>query len=711
MKIGVLGDSSSMRFGMALQHASFMSLMGRRIVVVNGTQEFFPVSGKPPLFLAPYLSQNTPVDVVAEWYASFPDFELAVSSFAKTVLSTEGMGINRNSNDAYWTENLRMGLETFFRVAGFFAKKEKCSRSMGAIISDCMQTLGPSALKKGSSQEPDWLGELPKEIRDQISSCYIPKPHYSTALTHYTTIQPFVQELRKVSPKKGVSPHVANPQGDPLFIPLSDWESSVLYLLLQVCMKAGAFFIFPNIERWSEADRHRIGYFLSTESSRIDALWTSNTVPKHQGFESEEMLYGHTQNRGVLDFFAKQVSAQGPPDEARLENLPYETPASLDEEHLLYYKQGTWSLQKAHYFDENLLETLDVPPREHSYQQYFENNLEESHCEEQRKKKNHGGSAGEDTKKGQKEIYLLEGCLRETHREGDLSFYLLEEDPLCLYKAPSLQEGEYLGIIEEKQHGKKNVLGLYKKIWGDRRCCFSTVFYPEVKAFLPVSSETIKKTSRSWKGKDVFQISLPLMGGDVDLVFAKAFSLPQEKYDVAYGTWLAPRRVFLVHSLLQSCYLGKEKREPLRIPGHSQKAQHFTRCQEALYDNACEILENIKKPEAWKNIEALGKTLQQTEEQWYSLGTQLAESLLSNQDMLKKLSVSDLYLWDEDVSSAAEMSRIFPLNYTDMLVESSMNEDFERVFHSLLVSSLVNVPGVFSEEEKPGETKGESHAV
>ena len=701
----VVGGSSSMRIGSALRSAELESFNGRRVVVVSGVPEAFPVGGRIPLVLAPGFEQSRDVDVVAECGDAVRGVRAAAQFFADAVLFGQGNETYRDSNDRFWSESLIRGLINFFQSSGILACEEEFSRSLGKIMNSCVVDLREQVARAAANTKPGypgWIEYLPEVLKSEIVMNYQGKAT-PMAVSHLSTLSLVVSDINRTAPQKWTEPFVSSPDGDPLLIFAPSWGNAPLYALLQVALKSGAFFLMPELHRWPEKERRRIGHFLQCESHRADAVWTSLSCPAHPGYESEWEMFGKSSGYDVLSFFRERLQMSGMEGESRLKDLAYETPASLDDGHVLVRSSSGWDVRPAPFFPMKKLVRLSVRPAENRDGGALKENMSELRAERDRVKLEKARIPGNGNGHS---VRIVEGIPELCAQEGKGSLYAMGSEKILLEDAAGLSEKAHLAVLGGYPEKPQQVFAVYEKLWEAVIPPESEPLGPRVDAFLPLSVEF---GSTLFPRNGELELSSSLLGKTVRLVVHGLESVSFEDTPVAFGTWLAPQSVFLVRSLLKTVFLPQpscdggrysESGGTMRSALRGDAARVLEDGQE-LFDRSCALLERIER-------EGVFSAVREEEEEISAISARLEEDaadmmdLLHEGDTLKgKLAKRGLLRYDlRDIREPGHPLNVFSLvdtkglppdDYRARLIDGGFDDKcvrtLDRVFALLLLNT------------------------
>jgi len=540
----ILGGSSAARLGFALRSAEIASMCGFRVVVVSGVPEVFPIGGKLPILLAPGYEGTRDVDILAECCAAQPGLDRAAKFFSDAALYAEGANINKSSNDLYWSESMRTGLESYFQAACYLAALEGRVRSLSRIVCECADDLRARLFenkKNGSQDAPSWMSELPRSVSFSLRSLYTGTDS-QTADNHHTNVAPVISAVRAPAPQEWTVPFAASSEGDHLFIHTPSWGNAPFYTLLSLCLNAGDYFLFPEAHSWTTSEQRRVAYFLHCERQRVHAVWTSASVPAQFVFGNDWEAYGRSEDSGVLRCFENRVMKDDLQSAARLKELKYETPASLDNDRLLLGSASGWSVSHCAFLDRKSVRTLKPVRREDSGADYFGRNMEEAAAfalEERRR------NLEEEIE--MYEVRIVEGVPQPAGRDGLHNAYALEGETILLsFDLPAKKN--HFALVGGETGKPREPLALYECVWKADTLAGRALRRPLLDAFLPLR---LDPGSALEPENDEIELYSPLFGQFIRLVVQGEQKISYHPSLVAFGTWITPRKRFLVRSLLK----------------------------------------------------------------------------------------------------------------------------------------------------------------
>lgn len=724
----VVGGSSSLRMEQARRSAELQAQQGRRVVVLHGMAETFSIAGKTPALLSSSLEGGRPMDIVAEYCASEPGLESAARGFSSAVHSFEGCGVANDNNQTYWLANQMTGVEHFFCAS--VALAERGERSLGMIMTNCIEDLrtrASSASNHGDCERPEWFSKLSKGLQESIESLYMNKI-CSTTMVHFSTLAPLVSALRRSSPDEWTEPFVSNRKGEHLSIYLPDFDDSVLFPLLRLCEKNGAFFVLPELHRWKEKDRRRLGYFLQSSSGSLDAIWTSVCVPSYQGYESNWEIFGKSSSSDVVFLFRGKLNQNGGEREIRLKELRYETPSSLDERSAFLRTDFGWSLIQCEEIDKK--NCIVIRSRscnlEDDYRRIFEENLGKEQVEDPKKEP-------ETTKKERLETRLEEkisvkegteviqwdgvSTVKKSARlvENNIKFLeALSGETGCICRvgneilklkgvSPSSDTVCLTLFISNPGEGERMIL-LYEQLWESLHLGSTASSIPEVQAFLPLST-----CSRILDNEGGLTVRAFMLGEEVRFIFPGCTALPEEVLDgvpVVFGTWREPRKVFEVQKLLKV-------RIPDELPSDFYEIEHTLLSTElvdvlalgrSLNPVSRGAVREMMSEDTflWRPESVLG--FENLRSEFDEAVCQAADEFLSDKDLCRRLAgikpntLVSLNLGDlagEDLLFSQRLSAVYcdtlPPDYRESLEALRLGEPFRKTFDNVFVSTLMNL--------------------
>lgn len=706
---GILGGSSSMRLGEALRCADVEGMKGRRVVVVSGGPEILPVGGQVPVILAPGCEGTRDVDIVAEFYEAERGCASAAALFANAAACGIGNEYHFDSNSAFWFESMRRGLENLFQAAGYIAMEEGRSRSLVRILCDCVKGLAGTKGKENANALY-WMNFLPEEIKGELSTNYTGAGSSNMVASHISTISATVAGLRSTAPEKWTEPFVASPGGDPLFIHGPSWGDAAFYGLLHVALQAGAFFLFPELHRWTERDRRRAGYFLKCESSRADAVWTSLTAPSSSGFESGWEIYGRSSDRTVLRFFEETLLKTGGTGEFRLKELEFETPVSLDEGHVIVRSPAGWRSQECSLFSTAGL----VPLRKEGALRPRGGALEENLAEMAARM---GKSSRLDVS-AEKENFLfriIEAVPEFCGKKGELFFYMMNSEKIMVETESRLTRREHLAVVGGLPGRPGALFALYEKLWEAVVPPECEPLRPGVDVFLPLVAGLNAPLPPE---NGYLEFYCPLLGRHVLLAVHGMESISLGENPVAYGTWLEPRRIFLVRSLLRSVvpprgdgpevmYPEKDEASSLRL---SEEAKDVMDEGRTLYGLCRGLLEEAGKRGELSAVRNRRKELEEKRECLEVMASSMMTSLLKSGPLgtmperggFRRADLRALGSLDtpSDLFSMVDAGGLPPAGYRETLMGEIGRVEFTRAFDLVCALHLLNT-GVTAVRESP----------
>jgi len=703
----VVGGLPSMRMGSALQSAELESLDGRRVVVVSGMPKTFPVVGRAPLLLAPGFEQSRDVDVVAECFEAERGVMAAARFFADAVCFGQGNETHRDSNDRFWSQSMHGGLMNFFQSSGILACEEEFGRSLGNIMNSCVVDLRGQVARAAVNSRPEypeWMEQLPEVLKSEIAMNYLGKAT-PMAVSHLSTLSIAVSEINRTAPRKWTEPFVASPDGEPIYIYAPSWGNAPLYALLQVALKSGVFFLMPELHLWPEKERLRVGHFLQYESHRTDAVWTSLSRPLHPGYESGWEMFGRSSGYDVLSFFRERLHMSGMEGESRLKDLAYETPASLDDGHVLLRSASGWEVRPASLFPMEKLGRLSVRSVAARDGGALKENMSELKRQRDRQKLEKKRLTGNSGGKGHI-VRIVEEIPELCAEEGKCSLYALGSETILLEDAAVLSEKAHLAVLGGYPGKPQQLFALYEKLWEAVIPPECEPFGPRVNAFLPLSVEC-GSTLRPRNGE--LKLFSPLLGKTVRLLTHGLESVSFRENPVAFGTWLAPQSVFLVRSLLKCVFLPEPSGDGGRysesggtmrsaLPGVSARVLEDGR---ALSERSCALLERLEREGDFSAVleeeDEIATIRSRLDNEAFNMMEELLES-----DALKGMWARRGFLRYDlgDVRAPGHPSNVFslvdikdlpPAEYTTQLQDGGFNNEcilaFSRVFAMLLLNT------------------------
>ncbi len=573
----VLGGTPSLRYGTAVKHAGLEAVRGRRIVTVSGLPEVPPVLDRFPGLLAPSFRENLPVDLAAECYAMVPGGEEAAELFADYCLSAQGASVNLTSNDRHWNDNLRMGLKSLFRFSGILSREGGIPLSR--ILLDCayeIQSLvSSSSGQRYTGKPPQWMERIPQGIRGSFEAVFL-RGSSVTVMNHFDTIIPLLTDFERCSPKTWTRPFVSDPGGEPLFIHTPDWSEATLAFLLRVCAAgAGAFFVLPELHRWSSRDTARVGYAFQSLRGTIDGVLTSALLPGHPGFFPDWELYGATSSEDILSFFTGRLAACG--GESRLKELPFETPSSLVGNSAILRRPEGWSVTVCGLFDESGLLRPERRGGKDSFRDCFKDNLEaEREMDLNRPPVQEAPRPAAAPCAGEKDGVRIDGIPK---RIGDLSIsealYTLGDRRVVLNRNCAVEKDRpHVALLVPGSPEPEHSRILCEKVWSAATLPDFMPAGPQMTTWLHFETTGGTEIDPDPSPGNIVrrvEVHAPFLDKRVTLVVPAGRSLASADGDdgneilVAVGEWLEPKEVFLVTELLEPVcfYRGPWERPPM----------------------------------------------------------------------------------------------------------------------------------------------------
>lgn len=693
---GILGGSASMRFGEAVRQAEMESCRGRQVLIVSGVPKTFPLRGSLPEILAPGYEGNRPVDVLAECYGAVRGVSGAESFFVNSVLSGEGGGVHRTSNDVYWFESMRAGLAALFRAAGILAAGEGKVRSLSRVLCGCFYDLnncvGRAAANSAPSR-PQWMDKLPEDVQRPLALNYLGKATPAT-YSHLSTLMATVEELGRAAPREWTEPFVISPGGRPLFVYAPAWESAACRVLLQVCVQRGYYLLLPELHLWPEREIHRMGYFLQSAAKKTDCLWTSSSVPLHPGFDTDWEIFGKSGALDVQGYFRARLNAIGVEGETRLKELQFETPASLDESHALLRTLSGWRADPCASFEERLFSPLERPRTALGGESLFEENLAELAGREHEYLP--GMEYGErisGTAIPPEQPAAFVRLVRGVPRVKDGACTM--DGANILLKDVSVSANGHAALLAAKTPDPQPPVALYETAWTAAIPPEKEVSRPRVDAFLPVligkSPSPVDGVMEAYSSLFRENVRLILCGWNDD--FRKGFY-------TAFGTWIEPRKTFLVRSLLKPVLP-----EDGKVPFLPRNAGVWGAVQES-----AEKLRSFLNGTLKMETEASGEAVLSPEDRKeltrlrsaYETMASLAMETLHNggtlEERLERKGFVQIGLDALDTSGkspealcAIDSSGWLPADYRERLRKNERGEDCVRAFDGVFASLLLNL--------------------
>lgn len=579
---GILGGTTAMRLGEALRHAEMESIKGQRVLVVSAVAKSFPVVGRMPEVLAPGYTGNRPVDVVAECYAAMQGVSAATKLFTDAAFSGEGGGVNRDSSDIYWFESMRSGMAALFQIAGILAVQDGHVRSLNRILCDCFDDLNDcvcNSSMNSTPSRPEWFKFLPEYVQRPLLLKYLGKTSPGT-FSHLSTLAVAVEELRRGAPERWTKPFVVNSVSAPLFLYSTAWGNVSFHALLQICLRRGFFLLLPELHLWPESDLRRIGHVLKFAGCSTNIVWTSLSVPPHPGFETAWEIYGASGSSDVQVLFQARLNASGMETETRLKDMEFETPASLDAEHALLRSQSGWrtipcaffderrmadleggctALSGETFFDENMAEIAVAMPKNAAAKIFKEDTGKRAEMGVELRRGNTDEPEGEkkigkdkpklctfSSKPGRTSVRVVEG-MPDKAVGGKFGYYSMNGEKL-LFKNVMVDKKNFVALLGGEVGEPQAPLALYEKLWTADIPPEREISYPRVDAFIPVNLNPGKELASIDGSVEMFS---PRFGSNIRLVLHGLKCMSSEASVMAFGTWLEPRKVFLVRSLLK----------------------------------------------------------------------------------------------------------------------------------------------------------------
>lgn len=693
---GILGGTTAMRMGESARIARLNSLDGKQTVVVSCAPKIYPLTGIMPKILAPGEKRNMPVDVLAECFGAANGVDETERLFVESVLSRESDGAHRSSNDIYWFENMRRNLGALFRAAGIISVKRGRQRSIISTFCQCFHELSQSvgdAELNSRPKNPEWMADLPEREQNIFKLAFL-KPASPNSTSHLTTLMPTIAELEAFSPAEWVRPQLSSPDAGPLFIYAPAWESTPYRVLLKMLAKRRAFLLLSELHQWDGERIRQTGYILKNDSRLSDWLWTSLSVPHDPYFEPEWEIYGKSGGPDIERLFRGRLNNLGMEGDTRLKNLQFETPASLDDFHALVRNSRGWSVQDVYPFNEAQYSKLEFDDCELSGVDLFEKNM--AQLEEREQIEIFGGFEDPPFEEIEDEDNLTDGARliigRPQFEEGDL--YSINGEKI-LNDAP-LKFQTHFALLKNNSTEPQTPLALYEAVWeaSEQR----EIQKPRVEGFLPVTVENVPAS-----GDTYADCYAPSFVNGVRLLLAGFKGGLKKGSYTAFGTWLEPRKTFLVRALLRQLTTPTDSvKNYALIPSYEGRWKEV--CEETAKLKAC-LKECLNKRKEAPGAEPLSPDLAERLSQLMHSSGEAARSAMDSLHyrgtLNKKLERRgfigmDLNETDKtferfnEVFPAVDSSGWFPCDYRERLKSMEKGRELvdgaDRIFASLLLN-------------------------
>lgn len=676
---GIIGESSSLRTSQWAKKTKIDSLVGRKPLVISAQPECFMPLGLKPIILAPQSSEHREIDLIAECYNAADGIEKATSFFIKSIQSCRGENRQMTANDSYWSNTFALGLENLFKVSGALASFDGEERSMSKIFCDCFDSITAAFQSCSMNKEPrkpHWMTKVPEELTRFINLTLLGAANI-TAQNHLTHLSNFVSNFRKTAPKDWTDPFLSDSNLPGISLHTSSWGDYELQIILKLCLKGNFSIILPDLHLWSQVEIERIGNFLQDDGHKIDAVWTSLSIPNHVGFNPNWEIFCLTNQERNIDFFKKRVSSSGVNSQGRLKKLMFETPASLDENHGIRHFDNDWTIIP---LSKEEIKKLPLYPTQSSEAgSYIKNNMKELFS---KRGANHSG---------------------KNHNSSRVKNDAIEkENSHSIQKTVKKNDENLKGkesVLFEKHGSEKKLLAKYIKIWERKPSPDSqdTLSCPHVKAYVPIE---IEKEGMGFNVKNgAIEVYAPYFDAKITLIVTGLSELPRNTALVAYGTWIEHQKVLDVSSLLCPTRTLKRYRQ---FDQGSDLINAFASKGEILQDCLDKILDKLPKH---KNPSALMDRNARAIEDIHSNFVQEATSLMDDMhkyDYLRehmdtdKVISSDLSSLDnsastpEDSLCVIETDNLIPTKYREMLKGHDQSEELTTAFDIAFASLLLN---------------------
>lgn len=686
----ILGGTERTRLGLCLGEGRMAALAGRRVVFLSALESVPLLDDERPVILAPDHEGSRPVDVVAECLACEGSADRGARFFADGCLFAEGAEKSHNSNDRFWTDNLRVGLETFFSIS--LALRGPATEPLARGLCDCAretERLAAHTEYQKPPQAPSWLKDVPADVAGRFRSTFLARS--STVGLHFSTLNPTLADLEKTAPDDWTVPFLGDEKRETIFIHSPDWGNATLYVLLNCLLRGGASFVLPEVDRWTSREQERIGHFLLQERGCLDLLWTADSAPAGKAFHCDGIdwvCFAKTTSAANGVFFGNLLTRCGVGREGRLKELDYETPQELADGKGLLYREGRWVLP-------DLEETAGDPPLMElvrkgqgvSFEDRFLAGLGwdlswlairgEGNSKERMGRRWNGQWDRIET------VRAVPEFVEERPRSG-LCSYRLEGRPFEIRGEAGLAARPHKGLFAVDSRRRTHLLALYECLWPDRGVSVGGEPPPSVRTHIPVRLQKGRA-----KADGILEALVPTTGRTVELHLATP-NPPRFDGDdelTAFGFWQDyPNRFFVeeilrprLEALVEEPFGFEEQRQPqasdLRaVTGAARAASRERELSLDLIRRVCEE----------RTLEGLEKKLDDLDRAREARRTAMAELVQSsgeNQPWTTLIRLQD----------GLDEGPLLPRDYRDEADRRGLGPDFLEACHTLHGMRLIGI--------------------
>ena len=357
--IGFIGGSSSQRMIWIKENLLFENMMGHAPVVLfwnKGDGDQLYLEGSP--VYAPGFHDSIELDLCMEFAMSrnmIRDLNDTADLFSRTAIADYEI---RSVRDPFWHQSGRSLISALFtgaiyRWANIFdgvrstAKMETLTSMFLNMYREIRSLkLTDAGGSHKTIEKPTWWELLPREQRTILDSLVFQNAGTTTG-SIFAEVTSYTSFLSSFTRGRGIPP-LFRKQQKALYIYVPALKPKALYAVLKAvwASRENSKILAAEIDLWGEPYRSVLSEIQSDCSGDVDLYWTSSNKILG-GSESDDMLWGYTNNYRLLNSFYEMVRSTAGNPSGLLTALSRETPSQLMDDEALAVISGQWRVVAA----------------------------------------------------------------------------------------------------------------------------------------------------------------------------------------------------------------------------------------------------------------------------------------------------------------------------------------------------------------------------